>query len=293
MLTLRDLRLADVMTSSPLCFTLDTPVEEACRTLLEEGVLAAPVCDQDSERLFEVSVSALLEFVTSAERAGFEPTLRDLSLEPALCLSGEVSLPEVCQEMIRRGARRVLIRRGGEPAGILSSTDVVRAIACLESCNQTPLAGNPTLPSAAQVRDLMRRDIVSVAPEESVHDLLRMLHQVDLGSLCVTRAGVLVGIVTRQDALAFCAEGLDPQAQQVWSLMTPSPLVTLDQDEPLARSLGKLREHATLPVLSGALLVGVLTRAEVMDHYARSATRRLTRPGPLLGAEVAALVALA
>ena len=58
MLNLHDLRLADVMTVSPLSFTLDTPVTEACRALINERVLAAPVFDEGSEEVLEVSVAA-------------------------------------------------------------------------------------------------------------------------------------------------------------------------------------------------------------------------------------------
>lgn len=165
MLNLHDLRLADVMTASPLSFTLDTPVDEACRTLINESVLAAPVFDDDSQETLEVSVAELLEFTIDSARDGFESTLRNLDLKPALCLPAEFSLPRACQEMIRRGARRILVGRPGHPEGILSATDIVRAVACLESCNQTPVAGARVPEWTLRLRDVMRQDVIATSPE--------------------------------------------------------------------------------------------------------------------------------
>ncbi|OPY37110.1 MAG: Zinc metalloprotease [Methanoregula sp. PtaU1.Bin051] len=54
---------------------------------------------------------------------------------------------------------------------------------------------------AMQVRDVMSRDVIAVAPETPVTDVLRIMTVKNIGRVPVVDNGVLVGIVTRTDIL--------------------------------------------------------------------------------------------
>jgi CBS domain-containing protein len=54
---------------------------------------------------------------------------------------------------------------------------------------------------AMQVRDVMRRGVIAVAPETPVMDVLRIMGAKDIGRVPVVDKDRLVGIVTRTDIL--------------------------------------------------------------------------------------------
>lgn len=140
----------------------------------------------------------------------------------------------------------------------------------------------------------MERDPVTVTPQDDVETLLHLLREHELpGVPVVNEAGRCVGIVTESD-LVLSEEDADLHlphyislfggvvfleplkrfenrlkkafASTVGDMMTADP-VTIDSDasvEEAARAIAE-RKHNRLPVVEHGLLVGVVTRVDVLD----------------------------
>ncbi len=150
-----------------------------------------------------------------------------------------------------------------------------------------------------QVRDVMRRDVISVRDDAQVRDALRALVGREFRALPVVAGdGRLVGIVANTDLLAWgmpmrmellSAMPEDARAGVVDALpdsvvrdvMRPDP-ATLPPDASLAQATRRMAEQGLkrLPVVDGeGRLIGILSRADVL-HAVAEAFPRLVAEAP-------------
>jgi CBS domain-containing protein len=101
----------------------------------------------------------------------------------------------------------------------------------------------------------------------------------------VEEDGALVGVLTRKTLVrAVVAAGRDPREVRLGEIAEP-PLFTLDGSLPLEDGFRQLEEHdlERVPVVEGARLVGVLSRAVVQRRLAEDEPPELDPdPGSLV-----------
>jgi CBS domain-containing protein len=147
------------------------------------------------------------------------------------------------------------------------------------------------------VRQIMTADSVTVAPETSVEDVVRLMREHELPGLPVVDGdGHLVGIVTESDLVIADDEGdlhiphyvelfggvvfleslrgFEKRLQKAAAatardMMTADP-VTVEADDPVRKAARLISDsgHNRLPVTDGGRLVGVVTRVDVLGALA-------------------------
>jgi CBS domain-containing protein len=129
-----------------------------------------------------------------------------------------------------------------------------------------------------RVADVMTCRPAVIAPDTPLADVLRLFEEHAFNSLPVVQDGSLLGLVTRLDVLKALAdrergmpdgEFLRLPAERV---MTDAP-VTVGPETPLTVALARMVEtrHHGLPVVIDALLVGIVTREDVLRAVHRAA----------------------
>jgi CBS domain-containing protein len=143
-----------------------------------------------------------------------------------------------------------------------------------------------------KVRDVMTRQVVTARPEMTLRDLALLLseHRIS-GMPVVDGAGTILGIVSEADILAkergpapahgaglswMFGQRTAPDelrhhaATTVGQAMT-TPAICIDHDRPLREAAALMldRNVNRLPVLENGLLVGILTRADLVRAYIR------------------------
>ena len=117
-----------------------------------------------------------------------------------------------------------------------------------------------------QVRELMERSVVSIAPEESAALAARLLARHQLGSLpvCGTDGG-LRGIVTDRDIVTRCvAAETDPHQVPVRDIMTRNCAVAAPEEEAAQAARRMAAEQVRrLPVLEGGRVVGMVSLGDL------------------------------
>jgi len=140
-----------------------------------------------------------------------------------------------------------------------------------------------------QVRDVMTRNVISVRANQSVLEAAQMMLQNKVSGLpVVDSVGALVGIVTEGDFLRrgeigtqrqrpkwlefllgpgrLAAEYVHTTGRTVEEVMTPDP-ATVSEDDSLETvvELMERRHVKRLPVVRSGRLVGIVSRANLMD----------------------------
>jgi signal-transduction protein with cAMP-binding, CBS, and nucleotidyltransferase domain len=110
------------------------------------------------------------------------------------------------------------------------------------------------------IRDIARRDVVSVSPETGAERIAEVLRDERVGSAVVVEADDPVGIVTDRDLGIGVWDHADPAAATATDLMTADP-VTVDIDEGIYDALQVAREADVrrLPVVEDGRLAGIVT----------------------------------
>jgi acetoin utilization protein AcuB len=151
------------------------------------------------------------------------------------------------------------------------------------------------------VKDSMTREIVSLAPDETVGTALALCRERPIRHLPVLAEGRLVGIVSDRDLRSATPAFGDPERatalQQVLveDVMTDDVIVTLP-DDPIEQAANTMRERriGCLPVVEGGEVVGIITASDVMkalvylvganEPGSRMEVALPDRPGSLAGA---------
>jgi CBS domain-containing protein len=133
------------------------------------------------------------------------------------------------------------------------------------------------------VADVMTYRPAVIAPEEPLSRAAELFEAGGLDLLPVCREGWLVGVLSRQDILRACAAaltvgGLEGPAlggalcRPVEHFMS-APLATVESQAPLGHVLEQMVGHGyhALPVVFGALLLGIVTRRELLRAVRRAA----------------------
>lgn len=116
------------------------------------------------------------------------------------------------------------------------------------------------------VKDIMAKDVVTVAPDDLVANAANRMKRENVGCLVVTtKAKAVRGVITDRDLAINCmGEAHDPSACRVSGHMS-APAITTNPETDIivaARTMAK-RRIKRLSVVKGRHLVGLLSYADI------------------------------
>jgi predicted transcriptional regulator len=125
--------VSELMTADPVVIPDALSAKDAARLLEFYRVSGAPVVDEDGDVVGVVSQSNLVHAFTSGSllEALSGLCVRDLMSRPAITVRGAVAADEAARLMEAHHVHRLVVVAADErtPIGILSQTDLVRALA--------------------------------------------------------------------------------------------------------------------------------------------------------------------
>jgi CBS domain-containing protein len=120
------------------------------------------------------------------------------------------------------------------------------------------------------VRDLMSYPIVTVSPDATVLDAIKIMSAGGKGSVLVAKEGLLKeveGIVTTSELFPkVFSLGRDPATIKITEIMTPGPLVTINLSASPKEAAELMIKHGIrrLPVVHEGALVGIVTSKDLL-----------------------------
>lgn len=115
--------------------------------------------------------------------------------------------------------------------------------------------------------DFMSREVLSVAPEDTIGEAAQRMADSNVGSSVVLDHGRLIGILTERDLLRAMAQRVHPSEARVREWMTAEPMAASESttaDEAARLMIEKGFRH--LPVVDGERTLGVVSLRDVMRH---------------------------
>ena len=149
-----------------------------------------------------------------------------------------------------------------------------------------------------RVSELMNRDLITVTPDDSVEEAVKLLRQRGVRHLLVMKKNRLVGIISDRDI----KRALDPRKTRkklmdigglyfllepilVAEIMTTNP-VTISPDASAAHAAYVLveRRFGALPVVENGRTVGIVTETDLLRHFASESMERAKKNSRIAGA---------
>jgi len=146
-----------------------------------------------------------------------------------------------------------------------------------------------------RAHQIMTRDVITVTPHTTIEKAAKIMLQTHVSGLpVVDDAGTLVGVVSERDFLRrgeigtgrrrpawleffmgpgrAAAEFVHERGRKVEDVMTPDP-ITVDEQTPLEElvRLMEKKDIKRLPVMSGRILKGIVTRSNLLQAVASMA----------------------
>ena len=118
-----------------------------------------------------------------------------------------------------------------------------------------------------KVSEIMRPDVVTVAPSDNVKKAIDVMIAKNVGSVVVVEDGKVVGILTERDILKRIKD-LDIDKSLVSEVMS-SPVLTVMPDTFITEALALMqtRNIRRLPVMKGGRLIGIVTEIDILYWF--------------------------
>ena len=115
----------------------------------------------------------------------------------------------------------------------------------------------------------MTRDVLAVAPEDTLGETATKMVDRGVGSVVVSDFGRVIGILTERDMLRAMADRTHPSQARVRTWMTPEPVTATPETpaEEAARIMLE-RNFRHLPVMEGERAVGIVSIRDVAQWIA-------------------------
>ncbi len=119
---------SDVMIKDVITVPESTPLKEVTRMFGEQRITGAPVVNADGELVGVISETDIIR-KTNSIGAWSPNTAGQIMTKPAVTVRPDETLQRVCEMMYNRRIHRVVVAEGTQIRGILTTMDILRAIA--------------------------------------------------------------------------------------------------------------------------------------------------------------------
>jgi CBS domain-containing protein len=129
------MKVADIMQTDVRTVTSDTPVSEVVVSLADARVTGLPVVDARNRVIGVVSSTDLIDAqaeTRSAEERQIlleQTPVRDIMTSKPLMIESTADVQEAARHMLYAEVRRLFVEENGVLVGVISQTDIVRAVA--------------------------------------------------------------------------------------------------------------------------------------------------------------------
>jgi predicted transcriptional regulator len=122
------LTAADVMVKEVVTVSESASLKEVMRVFSERKITGAPVVNGAQEMVGVISETDIIRKSTSIG-AWSPSTAGQIMTRPAVTVTPDDSLQRVCELMFNRRIHRVVVAEGTQIRGIITTMDIMRAIA--------------------------------------------------------------------------------------------------------------------------------------------------------------------
>jgi CBS domain-containing protein len=243
--------IGHIMTKNVVTVDSESTVDEAVKLMHEKNIGSIVVLREGKVEGI-LTETDLLRNIASGD--GIEKKVKDVMTSPIMTAEASMPMLEASKLMQAHGFRRLPVVEDNKLAGIVTETDLTRA---MESTGIWKKIGN-----------IMTKDLVTARREDTVVKAAELMTTKNVGSvIIVDNEGGVEGIMTEKDILVkVLGERRNPATTLVSEVMT-SPAVTVNPELSVYSASKFMEEHKfrRLPITDKGKLVGIVTQTDLSN----------------------------
>ena len=205
-----DLRLSDVMSTSPLTALSSLDFRDAYRLISEKGFRHLVVVSDETRVVGVVSEGDFLQHMGMEYLVGIK-TVSNAMTRNLIGLKEDATLADAVDLMARHKISCVIVTRESAPVGILTERDAAG------------LARTTSDPAQVQITQVMKTPVQTIEASLPIPEAIKLMASSSIRRLVVVESDSLVGIITRHDIvktmqghyLEFLHETLERQRENL------------------------------------------------------------------------------
>ena len=245
------LKTGDIMSTNVATVSPESPVVSAAKIMSSNNVSCLIVSD-NKDVLGIVTETDMLKKTVAYGNDFCQMTVEQIMSSPVRSVPPDLSVMEASSIMEAENIRRLVVLDKGRSVGIITQTDMVRALASY------------TL--AKEISEIMTTDVVMVASSASVRAAAELMASKDISCLVATNNGAVVGVFTERDLLRrVIAVKRNPDQTCLKQVMS-SPVVSISREQSVLSAMKMLESIGIrrLVVMDGETLYGLVTQTDIL-----------------------------
>ncbi len=242
----------DFMSKNPRTAYADSNVSKAIQLMAENNIGSVVVID-NSGPIGIFTERDLLSKVFASDKPLEYQIMIEVMSRPLVEISPDYSL-EQAVKMMNVKKNRLVVFDDGDLIGIVTATDLVRAI-----CN---------LGKKFDISNFITKDVKTVHANTDVALVIKKMDQERIGSVIVGRNNDVLGIFTERDLLKkVLAPRLNLASPVIGFISKPLITAELGIDGREASDIMVKNNIKRLPILKNGKLAGVVTARDLVEAY--------------------------
>jgi len=248
------LAVKDVMTKDVMCAQRDESLLDVAHMLIGAHISCMVVSGKEKP----IGIITERDFIkkldmTKGHQENF--LLQDLMTKKLVSVEPGTDLLSAQKLMRQNRFRKLVVIHNDELKGIMTQTDLCRAVANLRT----------RILNAPAVRDVMTRKVLAVECDEGFLNVKKLMAQRDLGSVVVYEKDCICGIFTEFDLVSefFMNPNRLRNAHMHELVSKPIVCISPEFDLVFVNKLMIERNFRRLPVMEGGKLIGIVTQTDV------------------------------
>ena len=245
------LKAGDIMSTNMATVSPSSPVVSAAKIMSSNNVSCLIVSDNGDVSGIVTETDMLKKTVASGNDF-CKMKVEQIMSSPVQSVPPDLSVMDASSIMEAENIRRLVVLDKGRSVGIITQTDMVRALASY------------TL--AKEISEIMTSDMAVIASSASVEEAAQLMASEDISCVVAMDKNSVVGIFTERDFLKrVVALERSPARTRLKRVMS-SPVVSISRDQSVLSAMKMLENIGIrrLVVMDGETLYGLVTQTDIL-----------------------------
>jgi PAS domain S-box-containing protein len=242
--------LGDVMSTDVATIHPNETVAQASKVMSMNNI-SCIIAVENEEVSGIITETDLLKRVVIKNKDPLETKVSQIMSKPVETVPYDLCILESSKMLSQHNVKRLPVMRDGKLAGVVTQTDLVRALTCHGMWKN--------------VAEIMNKDVAIIEKRVKVSDAAKVMAERDISCIIVKEEEEVIGVITERDLLnRVVSQQNDARELSVERVMS-SPVVTIPSSFSVFSASRALEEMniRRLVIMDGKKLCGIVTQTDI------------------------------
>lgn len=259
-----DLKVAEVMTTGPLCVREEDYATKARSLFRKTGYRSLPVVDEDNRLVGIITRGDILNVTSTKSNI----QVGGLMSSPIIYATPEEDIISVAKRLIKADVNRAPIVKSNsdmELVGILCLHDIMRE-----------LRRKGIKPRKKRVKEVMTENILTCSPADPITKVWAKIDDTGYSGIPVIKDGRPIGMITRKDIIKAGYARIEREGNKgrmknppIVEKLMRTPVISVSKECSVEEAVDLMLKFdiGRLAVVENGVLVGIIDREDVIKAY--------------------------